>query len=369
MIYCVVFSLLAFLTLVAVGVKGKKQIFIEILAVVIVVLFQGLRWENGTDWDSYYGMFMYPSEPVYYNEYGWWLLNDIVRRFSGESYTAMLIVQSALIVFLNIRFAKYAGLNNITSIIFSCFVGSIFPVRFALASIIIILGFRHIVDRNFKKFFLYVIVASTIHIATLLIIPFYFVPRKRFSLAMMLFMYLASIMIGFASSSVVSFLDSINSLLAIGSFDGDIQEKIDGYMYGGIAEYSIRSVLSIILSFCSGAFFIWLYHYFGNHYFSKASSVQEEYRNNMYHTLLNLYIFGMYFNRTIAFAIPYLSRIGILASGGVAMLLLLGIEKKFRNKLQLRLVFIVYIIYRFILFNQILHGQYESLFIPYHSAI
>ena len=103
-------------------------------------------------------------------------------------------------------------------------------------------------------------------------------------------------MIGFASSSVVSFLDSINSLLAIGSFDGDIQEKIDGYMYGGIAEYSIRSVLSIILSFCSGAFFIWLYHYFGNHYFSKASSVQEEYRNNMYHTLLNLYIFGMYFD-------------------------------------------------------------------------
>lgn len=97
--------------------------------------------------------------------------------------------------------------------------------------------------------------------------------------------------------------------------------------------------------------------------------MQEEYRNNMYHTLLNLYIFGMYFNRTIAFAIPYLSRIGILASGGVAMLLLLGIEKKFRNKLQLRLVFIVYIIYRFILFNQILHGQYESLFIPYHSAI
>lgn len=61
--------------------------------------------------------------------------------------------------------------------------------------------------------------------------------------------------------------------------------------------------------------------------FSKASSVQEEYQNNMYHTLLNLYIFGMYFNRTIAFAIPYLSRIGILASGGVAMLLLLGIEK------------------------------------------
>ena len=51
MIYYVVFSLLAFLTLVAVGVKGKKQIFIEILAVVIVVLFQGLRRENGTDWD------------------------------------------------------------------------------------------------------------------------------------------------------------------------------------------------------------------------------------------------------------------------------------------------------------------------------
>ena len=115
MIYYVVFSLLAFLILVSVGVKREKQIFIEILAIVIVVLFQGLRWENGTDWDSYYGMFMYPSEPIYYNEYGWWLLNDIVRRFSGESYTAMLIVQSALIVLLNIKFAKYVGCLLYTS--------------------------------------------------------------------------------------------------------------------------------------------------------------------------------------------------------------------------------------------------------------
>lgn len=77
----------------------------------------------------------------------------------------------------------------------------------------------------------------------------------------------------------------------------------------------------------------------------------------------------MYFNRTVAFAIPYLSRIGILASGGVGILLLLGMEKKFRNKSQLWLAFFVYIVYKFILFNQTLHGQYESLFIPYHSVI
>lgn len=367
MIYYVIYFILSVLVLIAVGAKGKKQTAIEIIAIMIVVLFQGLRWENGTDWDSYYGMFMYPSEPTYYKEYGWWLFNDVVRQLSDENYNAMLIVQCALNVWLSIRFARYAGVNNVTSVIFGCFAGSIFPVRFNLSSGIVILGFKHIVDQNFKKYLLYILVASTIHMASLLMIPFYFIPQRKFSLSTMMIMYFASILIGFASTSVVSFLDSINTLLAIGSYDGDIQEKIDGYMHGGIAEYSVRSVSSIILSFCSGAFFIWLYDYFRKNYFSNAATVQESYQNNIYQILLNLYIFGMCFNRSVAFAIPYLSRIGILASAGAGTMLLLGMEKKFKKPSTLRLVFFVFLLYKLLLFMQTLHGQYEDLFIPYHT--
>lgn len=368
MIYYIIFFILAYLTFIAVGLKKKNRYLIEILAVLVLVLFQGLRWENGTDWDTYYSMFKYPSDPIYHNEYGWWLLNDVVRKLFNESYTAMLLVQSFLIVWLSIRFAKYAGLNNITSVVFACFAGCIFPVRFALASCIVLLGYKHIIERNFLKFLFYVLLASTFHIASLLIIPFYYVPRRKYSLSTMLFMYLGSILIGFASSTVVSFLDTINSLLAIGNLDGNIQEKIDGYLYGGVAEYSVRSVTSILLSFCSGAFFICLYNYFRNHYFSHSITEGEEYQNNLYQVLFNLYIFGMCFNRCVAFAIPYLSRIGILASGGAGMLLLLGLEKKYHRN-NLKVAYLLFIIYKFLLFYQILHGQYERLFIPYHFVL
>lgn len=367
MIYYVIYFILSVLVLIAVGAKGKKQTAIEIIATVIVVLFQGLRWENGTDWDSYYGMFMYPTEPIFYREYGWWLLNYIVRQLSQESYNAMLIVQCTLNVWLSIRFARYAGVNNVTSVIFGCFAGSIFPVRFNLSSGIVVLGFKHIIDRNFKKYLLYVLAASTIHMASLLTIPFYFVPRRKFTLGNMMMMYFASILIGFASSSVVSFLDQINMLLAIGNYDGDIQEKIDGYINGGIAEYSVRSVTSIILSFCSGAVFIWLYDYFRKHYFSISTNEHEAHQNNIYQILLNLYVFGMCFNRAVAFAVPYLSRIGILASAGAGTLLLLGMERKFKKPSKLRMAFFIFILYKLLLFMQTLHGQYEDLFIPYHT--
>lgn len=369
MIYYVIFILLALLTIIAVGKKRSEKHFIEIVAVFIVVLFQGFRWENGTDWDTYYAMFKYPSDPIYYNEYGWWLLNDIVRKCFNESYSVMLLVQCLLIVLLSVKFAKYAGLNNHTSVIFGCFAGCIFPVRFALASSIVILGYKYIVERNFFKFVIAVLIASTFHIASLLILPFYFVPRRRFSLTVMLLMYFISIIIGFASSMVLSFLDTLNSVLAVGNLDGDLQDKIDGYMYGGIEDYSIRSVTSIVLSFCSGAFFIWLFNYFRNKYYSKHITKYDIYQNNLYNILFNLYIFGMCFNRSVAFAIPYLSRIGILASGGAGMLLLLGMEKKFRNNKDLRIAYLLFIIYKFVLFNQVLHGQYERLFIPYNFAL
>lgn len=367
MIYYTIYLILAVLILLTVGAKGKKQRYIEFIAVVIVVLFQGLRWENGTDWDSYYNMFMYPADPIYYNEYGWWLLNNIIQTNTG-SYTVMLIVQCTIIVMLNIKFARHAGLNNVTSVIFGCFAGSIFPVRFAMASGIIMVGFRYIVERNFFKFLIYVVIASTIHIASILIIPFYFIPHKPLKLITMMLMYIGSIIIGFATASVHSVLDSINSLLSIGAYAGDIQDKIDGYMSGGIGEYSIRSVKSIVLSFCSGAFFICLYYYFRKNYFNNTIS-SNSYQNILYTVYLNLYVFGICFNRAVAFTIPYLSRIGILASASAGLLLLLGLEKKFKRKSNLLFVYLIYIVYKFILFTQTLHGQYESLFIPYNCVI
>lgn len=368
MIYYIIYFILAVLILMAVGAKGKKQRCFEFIALVIVVLFQGLRWENGTDWDSYYNMFMYPSDPIYYNEYGWWLLNNIIQTNTG-SYTIMLIVQCTIIVLLNMKFARHAGLNNVTSVIFGCFAGSIFPVRFAMASGIVMVGFRYIVEQDFKKFLLCVIVASTIHLASLLIVPFYFVPRKPLNLITMMLMYLGSIIIGFATASVHSILDSINTLLSIGLYAGDIQEKIDGYMSGGISEYSLRSVKSIVLSFCSGAFFICLYHYFRRYYFNNATNSNNIYQNILYTVYLNLYIFGICFNRAVAFTVPYLSRIGILASAGAGLLLLLGLEKKFKRRNNLLFVYFIYLIYKFLLFTQTLHGQYESLFIPYNCVI
>ena len=72
-----------------------------------LVLFSGLRWEVGCDWDNYYRHFQLVSDPRFSPwvrpiENGWWLLVDTVQSAGFPYFALNLIV--ALIFFTCIHF-------------------------------------------------------------------------------------------------------------------------------------------------------------------------------------------------------------------------------------------------------------------------
>lgn len=368
MIYYLLFFLLALCVVLSATASKKQTFFLTFISFVLVVLFQGLRWERGTDWDTYYYMFYFSADPKWYYEYGWYQLNHLVYELTG-SFTVRLIVESAAILLLYLRFAKYVGLHNTTAIILSCFASSIFPVRFALASGIVLNSYQYLIDKNIWKYVLLILLASTIHMACLLVLPIYFFPRRSFQLKTLLVLYLLSIIFSYASKTVLSYLVWFNSVLGA-SMDSDMQDKVGGYLEEGISDYSVRSVFSILLSYLNAAFFIWLFCYFLKKMKRNkkiSSSIKGRQMINRYTVLLNLYVFGLCLNRIVQFSVPYLSRIGILISAGFSWMLLIGIEKLYTK--QKRLLYFVWVIYMFIIYCSILNGQYYKLFIPYKSII
>lgn len=377
MAYYVLFFFLSLLVLLSNKLNDKQRRVSAFIAAVSVILFQGLRWERGTDWDTYYAFFQYSDSPPYFYEYGWWLINSLIRDFTG-SYNLRLIIESALIIFLNLRFAKYIGIKNLNAIVLASFTGCIFPVRLGIASAIVLNSYRYIIEQNFKKFALLVLLASTIHIASLLILPIYFVPKKEFKNAFFLLAYFGSIIVGYMTGSVLNILNNLSALFMLGGLEGGLQEKVDGYLAGGIQDYAVRSTLSIILSFISGAFFIVVFDYFRSknykdaNYLLRPNLLVTQYGNYVndrykYTVLFNMYVVGMCLNRIVAMTVPYLSRVGILMSGGFSSLLLLGIEKRF--KYNITFIYFIYIIYQFMQFYSRLHGMYEDLFLPYKSIL
>lgn len=380
-IYFAIFGILALFSLLSSNTTKSKENIYTALSFLIIVAFQGLRWERGTDWDSYNMFFHYSAGPSWYYEYGWWFLNKTIRDLTNN-YNILLIIECGGIMFLNIYFCKYIGLKNKSALILSVFASCIFPVRFVLASGIVLIAFRFILEKKIFNFVLCVLIASTFHIACLLIIPFYFIPKRSIRIEILLLVYTFSILISFFSENVLSLISSFNNLFLNG-IDASLQNKVDGYITEGIASYAKRSVFSIALSFINGLIFIYFLDYLRRKNYRLPSHLQkpneelsdmdialkneirkEEYQ---YLVLYNLYVFGLCFNRIVSMAIPYLSRIGILASAGFTFILLLGIQRRYPNNIGF--VTICFIIYQLLIYLGVLFGMYTDLFIPYNSIL
>lgn len=113
-IYLSIFFLLSVIIFFTIFNSRYLKIF-TIIASIIVILFESLRWKTGTDWNPYFLLFNNPeivtiNEPLYY------LLNYLVS-FSFNSYTYLLLIISVCSIFSVINFLKYFKLNSVFGIL------------------------------------------------------------------------------------------------------------------------------------------------------------------------------------------------------------------------------------------------------------
>ena len=212
-IYIFIYLILSILAVLSSNSSRKSQNVMGWMALVVVCLFQGLRWRTGTDWQPYLDVFHYAnsSTPITNTEPGYLFLNKIIAIFTKE-YTVFLLISCFLNLWLVRRFARYFGVENIAAIILVSYSGAVFPVRIQLAVCVFLQAYQYIVEKKFLKYLFVVLLAASFHAAALITIPFYLLAIRPFSYKVLILIYIISCLIGFAVAPVFEGLTAFFSL-------------------------------------------------------------------------------------------------------------------------------------------------------------
>ena len=357
--YIFIFVILSLLALLSQNRSAKDQRLLGIISAIIVVCVQGFRWRTGTDWEAYYDCFIYSNRfQVEYVEWGYYMFNRIIRYLTA-SYTIFLLIQCGLIAFCHFKIAEHFQVKNVALVMLCSFASTPFPVRFTMAVSIFLLAYRYVEERNLTKFLVFYIAASMCHQIVALTLPVYFICHKQYSNKFIYIAYAVCCGLGLLTEYVFS--NMLNGLALIFNLLPEFsQDKASAYMIESDEE---RSLISTILSFLNGAFFIFLFTKVKDKFYSS---------NNKFNILLNMYVFGLCFGRVVIGAVPYLSRINVCLAGGFTLMIYLSIlsfktSKRSTTGFVQKLLILLFILYISVSYFGKVNGEFDDLYIPYFS--
>ncbi|TCB46542.1 EpsG family protein [Acinetobacter terrestris] len=238
-----------------------------------LVLFASFRnYLVGTDTGSYTSDFRNSLDSNYYIfrqdlEYGYQLLDYFLLKFT-HNYFWLFFISSILVVgsYLYI-FRKKSEDYLLSVLIFVSFGFYLFyfnGLRQGIAMAIVALATPHLINKNFLKYVLIILLASYFHKTALIMLLFYFIIHLKFKMEFKaLAVFLGSFLI---SSSVVEYLASTN-------------EKYSGY-----AE----------ISEVKGGY-LTLFFYFSISLFIYICYKKYNIKDNNYYVLMQLHIYGVLF--------------------------------------------------------------------------
>lgn len=349
-VYVLVFWTVSVLSLISNRYNHSK--WPGLLAFCIIVLFQGLRWRTGTDWLPYLNAFLFSNKSNIYNdEIGYFFLNRVIRLLT-DNYTIFLLITCGANAYLLKRFADYAKVSNVTCVLLYFFSITVFPVRMSLAVTVFLQAYVYIEKRKLVSYLIVLALSAAIHASAIVALPVYWIVNRRFNTISLLFFYVACAVLGFFTEYVFDNLTQFFSLAFWYQSDFAIG-KIDAYM---VENENQESPMNLIISLINGGMFILLFSHFRDQFYKD---------NPQYNQWLNLYVYGLGFNRIFLQTIPYLARVTAYFSGGYVLLilyLLQVIPQKYRT-----IVLIVFSVYLCIVYLRTINGQYQDLYLPYYS--
>ncbi|MBF1392756.1 MAG: EpsG family protein [Prevotella histicola] len=178
------------------------------------------------------------KEPVY------GLINDCIAFFTPNRYIFILVYTLFLYTIYAINFYKYTKNPFFALLVFEglMFFFTFTYLRQVLAAGVIWLSIPYVAQRNFKKYLLFVILATLIHNSAAYMILLYFIPRRKFEKKYIVLFMLTLLLIGI--SGITKFVFSIS---------GDVvsNARIAGYAntaeIGFRIEYVIESMLFLFI--------------------------------------------------------------------------------------------------------------------------
>jgi len=191
-IYIIIFIYLfivAFLDFIIDFQKYQKYFFY--FTILILVLFLGLRWEVGTDWDPYFSLYESIDSGfqniflVLHFDIGYVILNYLCK-LCFLSYTGFLIVDSFIAIFILLFLVKkFSTTPNVAAFVFfTCYYLSHFmgSNRRIIAISMVIVSFYFIWKKNYIRFSLSQLIAFLFHNSSIATVFVFFIPKRRFSI-------------------------------------------------------------------------------------------------------------------------------------------------------------------------------------------
>lgn len=357
MIYALVYIILVFLTLFSNSVRAEQRRYLLYLGGAVILCFQALRWRTGTDWEPYLNEFLHVdlSGDTDNFEAGYRFLNFVCKETIG-TFTFFLFIECGLNLLFIILFVKKFGKINPCLGLLYFFSINIFPIRFTLASSILVYSYCYILERKFIPFLLLNILAFSIHRSSILFFPMYFICQRNYSLKAYLIVYITSICLGLAAEYTFGNVLKLASMM-YGGMDATFQGKMEEYVTGEIPDAAKMTPIRYALSLINSSIFVIVFYYFKVKYFAD---------NRMYSMLYTLYVAGISFNRIFLTVIPDLARATSFFTGGFIIMLLFIVSLVKTNVKRLALITAIcaYFVFNY---QGTINGFYDYLYLPYYS--
>lgn len=183
-------------------------------------------------------LYFFGKEPVF------GLLNDAIAFFTPNRYIFILVYTIILYIVYAINFYRYTKNPFFALLIFEglMFFFTFTYLRQVLAAGVIWLAIPYVAQRNLKRYFLFVVLATLIHNSAAYMILLYFIPRRKFERKRIILFMVALLIVGISGVTKLFF-----------SISGDViaDAKIAGYAntaeFGFRIEYVIESVLFLFI--------------------------------------------------------------------------------------------------------------------------
>lgn len=315
------------------------------------------RWEMGTDWTPYkiYFDMMSGDFPIkdWYMEPGFSLLNYIVNLIFG-SYSMMLAIQALLVYsMMGVTLYRYSVYPIFSIVVWwAMLLGDVFLVRNTLAVALACFSLRYIINREFWKFLVIILIAMTFHRSAIIFLPAYFIFYVRVPRKILVCILAIGLIISLGFGELI--LKGVGGLLG-----GAFEVKVKGYLSLGTDEM-FGSAYSSVVVLLKGAvnrslilvvLLIWMN--------------RERYQDDLLNGFINFYSVGLIlFFMTVPFS-PAMGRIANYYNLFQVFLFpyVLLLAKDRKNQLALYGLMGIYFLVR-------LHGvvmNYKDLYIPYNS--
>ncbi|WP_457126083.1 EpsG family protein [Mucilaginibacter sp. HD30] len=329
------------------------------LCFLILWLLATIRWETGTDWNSYYDTFTYFSE-IYRQlfEPGFGYLVSFIRSLT-DNYTVYLLIFSFLCLSLKFIYINKYHKDTLFTVLllFLCYYfADIFAVRQNLSISLTLISTIFIIKRKPILFIVVVALATSIHFTSALYFSAYYIYWRPIKDRTFYILIIIAVILGLVGVGTIL----LNGLLQIVGVTGHVGEKITGYLSGDNDTLNTNNnplviyLLGTLKRFIFIPIFVW---------------VKNEANNNNNTNLngyFNLYMVGNFVYFLFAKDLAVFARASVPFLFFEIFLVAYTMSYFKSSKIKLAIVFVAMSFVALSRFNALINSYYD-LYVPYYS--